>query len=211
MQNLNTENFLVTRQQKEAFNRQKAFVVWLTGLSGAGKSTIARYLELELFQSGIRTLILDGDNTRQRINRDLDFSPAGRRENIRRVAEIARLLNDAGVVVITAFISPFSADRGMARSIIGEDCFVEVFVDTPLKICMERDTKELYQKALKGELAEFTGVSSPYESPAQPSLTVRTKDQLPEDTVREIVSWLEGSHYIQEVAQNSCNFNKFSE
>ncbi len=203
MQDLNTETFLITRQQKEAFNRQKSFVVWLTGLSGAGKSTIARYLELALFQSGIRTLILDGDNTRQRINHDLDFSPSGRRENIRRVAEIARLLNDAGIVVITAFISPFTADREMARSIIGNDCLVEVFVNTPLKICMERDTKGLYQKALKGELNDFTGISSPYEPPVQPSLTVHTKDQLPKDTVTEIVSWLMDNHYIGSIVHNS--------
>ena len=195
-QNIWGESFLISREQREEINGQKAFVIWLTGLSGAGKSTIARSLELDLFQSGIRTLILDGDNTRRNINRDLDFSPAGRRENIRRVAEIARLLNDAGIVVITAFISPFSADREMARAIIGADCFVEVFVDTPLEICMERDTKGLYQKALKGELAEFTGVSSPYEAPAQPSLTVRTQNQLQQDTVREIVSWLAGNHYI---------------
>ena len=148
-------------------------------------------------------MILDGDNTRQRINRDLDFSPAGRRENIRRVAEIARLLNDAGIVVITAFISPFTADREMARSIIGNDCLVEVFVNTPLKICMERDTKGLYKKALKGELNDFTGISSPYEPPVQPSLTVHTKDQLPKDTVTEIVSWLMDNHYIRSIVHNS--------
>nr|WP_319997118.1 adenylyl-sulfate kinase [uncultured Draconibacterium sp.] len=201
--NILVESFLISREQREEMNRQKSFVVWLTGLSGAGKSTIARYLELVLFQSGIRTLILDGDNTRQSINRDLDFSPEGRKENIRRVAGIARLLNDAGVVAITAFISPFTTDREIARSIIGNDCFVEVFVDTPLRICMERDTKGLYQKALNGELNDFTGISSPYEPPVKPSLTVHTKDQLPKDTVLEIVSWLVHNHYIRSVVQNS--------
>jgi len=163
--NLSAEPFLVSRQQKEALNGQRAFVVWLTGLSGAGKSTIARNLEVSLFNVGIRTLILDGDNTRMSINRDLDFSPVGRQENIRRVAEMAKLLNDAGVVVITAFISPFKADREIAKSIIGDDCFVEVFVDSPLDVCMKRDTKGLYRKALNGELKDFTGISSPYEAP----------------------------------------------
>ncbi len=197
------ESFLVTRRQREELNGQKSFVIWLTGLSGAGKSTIARNLELILFQSGIRALILDGDNTRKSINRDLDFSPEGRRENIRRVAEIARLLNDAGVVVITAFISPFVSDREMAKSIIGKDCFVEVFVDTPLKVCIERDTKGLYQKALNGELNDFTGINSPYEPPVLPSLTVQTQDQLPKGTVTEIVSWLVNNQYIRSVVQNA--------
>ena len=195
-QNLAAESFLVTREQKEALNRQKSFVVWLTGLSGAGKSTIARYLEVELFKTGIRTLILDGDNTRMSINRDLDFSAAGRQENIRRVAEMAKLLNDAGVVTITAFISPFSKDRLQAKTIIGEDCFVEVFVDAPLDVCMERDTKGLYQKAINGELRDFTGVSSPYETPDNPQISVLTKDKSPEESMMQIVSWLVSNQYI---------------
>ncbi len=194
--NLATESFLISRDQKEALNGQKAFVVWLTGLSGAGKSTIARNLEVALFKAGIRTLILDGDNTRMSINRDLDFSIAGRQENIRRVAEMAKLLNDAGVVVITAFISPFEVDRIQARTIIGEDCFIEVFVDAPLDVCMERDTKGLYQKAIKGELKDFTGISSPYEAPGNPKLTVQTKDQKPEDSVMQIVAWMKSNYYI---------------
>jgi adenylylsulfate kinase len=195
-QNLAAESFLVTREQKEALNRQKSFVIWLTGLSGAGKSTIARYLEVELYKTGIRTLILDGDNTRMSINRDLDFSFAGRQENIRRVAEMAKLLNEAGVVVITAFISPFEADRAQARTIIGEDCFIEVFVDTPLDLCMERDTKGLYQKAINGELSDFTGVSSPYETPDNPQISVLTKDKSPEESMMQIVSWLVSNQYI---------------
>jgi len=194
--NLATESFLVTRKQKEALNRQKSFVVWLTGLSGAGKSTIARYLEVELFKTGIRTLILDGDNTRMSINRDLDFSAAGRQENIRRVAEMAKLLNDAGVVVITAFISPFYKDRLQAKTIIGEACFVEVFVDAPLEVCMARDTKGLYQKAIIGELCDFTGISSPYEAPDDPQITVLTKDLSPEESVMQITKWLINNQYI---------------
>ena len=189
--NLSNELFLVTREQKEALNKQKAFVVWLTGLSGSGKSTIARNLEVLLFQAGIRTLILDGDNTRMSINSDLDFSINGRKENIRRVAEIAKLLNDAGVVVITAFISPFAEDRATAKKIIGEDCFVEVFVDTSLELCMERDAKGLYKKAINGELPDFTGISSPYEQPEAPNFIAYTVSQKPQDTAQIIFSKLD--------------------
>jgi len=194
--NLTTESFLVIRQQKEALNRQKAFVIWLTGLSCSGKSTIARFLEVRLFNTGLRTLILDGDNTRMSINRDLDFSTEGRAENIRRVAEMAKLLNDAGVVVITAFISPFSKDRRIAKEIIGENCFMEVFVDAPLEVCIQRDTKGLYQKAMKGELKDFTGVSSPYEEPLQPKLTVHTSNQTPEEAVSQIINFLSSENLI---------------
>ena len=194
--NLTTESFLVNRQQKEALNGQKAFVVWLTGFSCSGKSTIARFLEVRLFNSGLRTLILDGDNTRMSINRDLDFSAKGRSENIRRVAEMAKLLNDAGVVVITAFISPFRKDREVAREIICENCFIEVFVDTPIEVCVQRDTKGLYQKAMKGELKDFTGVSSPYEAPLQPKLTVHAATQTPEETVSQIINYLSSENLI---------------
>ena len=156
---LSTESFLVSRQQKEALNGQKAFVIWLTGLPGSGKSTIARNLEVSLFQAGICTLILDGDNTRISINRDLDFSTEGRHENIRRVAEIAKLLKDAGIVVITAFISPFKDDREMAHRIIGEECFAEVFVDATLDVCMERDAKGLYQNAINENYLILQGLA----------------------------------------------------
>jgi adenylyl-sulfate kinase len=149
------EQFLITRQQKESLNQQKAFVIWLTGLSGSGKSTIARVLEVILFDAGILTLILDGDNTRQTINRDLDFSEADRRENIRRVAEIAKLLNDSGIVVITAFISPFTADRKMAKNIIGEECFFEVFVDASLEVCIKKGYKRIIQKSNDRRIKKF--------------------------------------------------------
>ena len=188
--NLAFESFLVDRKQKEALNGQKAFVIWLTGLSGSGKSTIARNLEVSLFHLGIRTLILDGDNTRMSINRDLDFSTEGRQENIRRVAEIAKLLNDAGIIVITAFISPFRADRIRAKEIIGQDCFVEVFVDAPLELCLKRDPKGMYKKAMNGELTDFTGISSPYEAPQKPDLIVSTLNQTPEESVLDIMNFL---------------------
>lgn len=191
--NLSNEISLVSRKQKEALNRQKAFVVWLTGLSGSGKSTIARNLEVLLFQAGIRTLILDGDNTRKNINRDLDFSVAGRKENIRRVAEMAKLLNDAGVVVITAFISPFAEDRTIAKEIIGEDCFIEVFVDTSLELCIARDAKGLYKKAMNGDLVNFTGISSPYEPPEKPNLRLQPENQKPQETAQAVFLWLQNT------------------
>lgn len=192
-QNLTDEFFLVSRQQKEALNNQKAFVVWLTGLSGSGKSTIARNLEVLLFEAGIRTLILDGDNTRKSINSDLDFSNTGRKENIRRVAEMAKLLNDAGVVVITAFISPFAEDRQLAKGIIGDDCFVEVFVDTSLECCITRDAKGLYKKAINGKIDNFTGISSPYEIPENPNLRLQTENQKPKETAQTVFSWLQNT------------------
>jgi len=189
-QHLSEESFLVTRQDKELLNQHKAFVIWLTGLSGAGKSTIARKLELQLYNVGIRTAILDGDNTRMTINRDLDFSASGRHENIRRVAEIAKLMNEAGVVVITSFISPFIADREMAKEIIGDAFFKEVFIDASLEVCIARDTKGLYKKALNGELNDFTGISSPYEQPINPAVVVTTNQDSPNESVNQIFEWL---------------------
>ena len=188
--NLARESFLVTRQDKERLNRNKAFVIWLTGLSGAGKSTIARKLELQLFNAGIRTAILDGDNTRMTINRDLDFTASGRRENIRRVAEMSKLFNEAGVVVITSFISPFIKDREMAKEIIGNEFFKEIFIDASLEVCIARDAKGLYKKAMNGELKEFTGISSPYEHPLKPALVVPTNQSLPDESVDHIFKWL---------------------
>lgn len=148
--------------------------VWLTGLSGAGKSTIAYELEKALFDDGRIALVLDGDNIRRHLNRDLGFSPADRRENIRRIAEVARLMNDAGLIVIAALISPFRDDRAMAAEIIGPQKFVEVHVSASAEVCSARDPKGLYAKAHLGQLAEFTGVSSPYEAPLNPALALDT-------------------------------------
>jgi adenylyl-sulfate kinase len=194
---LKKEQALVSRLQKSELNRHKAFVIWLTGLPASGKSTIARELEISLFNKGVRTLVLDGDNIRLGINRDLDFTAKGRKENIRRVAEIANLLNDAGVVVITAFISPFKADRKMARQIIGNKCFIEVFVDAPLELCISRDPKGLYNKALKGMIADFTGVSSPYEIPDHPNLAVNTAELDAKQSVDKIILYLEKVRMLQ--------------
>lgn len=182
--------FLINREEKESLNGIKSFVLWFTGLSCAGKTTIARLLEEKLYMRKIRTAVLDGDNTRLGINKDLDFSAEGRKENIRRVAEICKLMNDAGVIVIASFISPFEADREMAKEIIGQQNFIEVFIDASLDTCIERDVKGLYEKALIGEINDFTGITSPYEAPMFPDLHIKTDTQLPESSVDVILKWL---------------------
>ncbi len=163
-------------------DRQKLFgheprTLWLTGLSGAGKSTLAVALEVDLVDAGCACYVLDGDNVRHGLNRDLGFSPEDRKENIRRVAEVARLMNDAGLIVITAFISPYRADREMAREIIGPENFMEVYLSTPLAMCEERDPKGFYKRARQGGIAGFTGINAPYEAPLNPSLVVDTSDR----------------------------------
>ena len=172
MQNLHQQDFSVTRADRERLAGHPGRVVWFTGLSGAGKSTLANALEVELHRLGKRTYVLDGDNLRRGLCKDLPFSDAGRTENIRRVAEVARLMMDAGVIVMTAFISPFRADRQLARDLIGTSKFLEVFVDTPLAECELRDPKGLYKKARSGQLTQMTGIDSPYEPPLQADLVV---------------------------------------
>ncbi len=199
MRNLKTEKFLVSRKQKEALIHQKAFTLWLTGLSGSGKSSLAKNLEVILYQAGMLTIILDGDNTRLGVNADLDFTASGRSENIRRVAEIAKLFNDTGIVVITAFISPFKADRATARNIIGHPYFVESYVDTPLDVCMKRDDKGLYNKAIKGELKYFTGISSPYEAPENPEIIITTENFTIDESVNQLVQGLIDQNRISSI------------
>lgn len=165
-------------------------MVWLTGLSGAGKSTLAKLLEQRLHAAGKRSDLLDGDNIRQGLSKDLGFSAADRVENIRRVAEVSRLMVDAGLIVIAAFISPFRADRRMARALMGEGEFIEVHVDTPLDVAERRDTKGLYKKARRGELMNFTGIDSPYEAPEVPELHVDTTRQSAQSAVECILGLL---------------------
>lgn len=167
------QEYEVTRAARERKNGHRAMTVWFTGLSGSGKSALANEVEKRLFAEGYHTMVLDGDNVRGGLNRGLGFSAADRRENIRRTAEACRLLNDAGVIVLAAFISPFEKDRRMARQIIGE-AFREVYVNTPLKVCEERDVKGLYRKARAGEIRDFTGISSPYEVPENPDILIDT-------------------------------------
>lgn len=164
----------VSRADREGQHRQRGAVVWITGLSGAGKSTLAFDIERQLHLEGCRTYTLDGDKLRQRICADLGFSAADRSENVRRAAEIARLFLDAGVITLVALISPLAADRAAARAIVGGEDFIEVFCDCPLEVCEARDVKGLYRRARRGEIDDFTGISAPYEAPAQPEIVVNT-------------------------------------
>ncbi len=193
-QNLHRQALSITREDRERLNGHQCKVIWFTGLSGSGKSTIANTLEKELHAQGKRTYILDGDNVRQGLNKDLGFTDADRVENIRRVAEVAKLMMDAGLIVMAAFISPFGAERQMARELIGEDNFIEVFVDTPLAVCEQRDPKGLYKKARSGQLPNMTGISSPYEPPAQPDLVINSTIISAEDAVAQINLYLAGGH-----------------
>ncbi len=182
----------VTRADRERLNGHRGCIVWLTGLSGSGKSTIAVELEKRLWDRGVRAFVLDGDNIRHGLNKNLGFSPADRTENIRRIGEVAKLFTQAGMVAITAFISPYRADRDQVRALAGPDDFVEVYVDCPLDICEQRDVKGLYQKARAGQIPEFTGISAPYEAPLRPELTIRTHQQPPEASAAQVLGYLAG-------------------
>jgi adenylylsulfate kinase len=182
----------VTRADREQVNGHRGCIVWLTGLSGSGKSTIAVELEKRLWDRGMRAFILDGDNIRHGLNKNLGFSPADRTENIRRIGEVAKLFVDAGMVAITAFISPYRADRDQVRALVGAKDFVEVFVDCPLEVCEQRDVKGLYEKARAGKIPEFTGISAPYEAPVDPEVTLRTHEQPPEASAAQVLEYLAG-------------------
>ncbi len=162
-------------------------LMWFTGLSGSGKSSIASNVENILFQKGIRTYILDGDNIRSGLNKDLDFSDEGRTENIRRIAEVSKLFVDAGLVVMTAFISPFRSERALAKKLVGDHNFLEIFVDCPLEVCEQRDVKGLYAKARKGLIQNFTGIDSPFEEPLTPDIQVKTAKQSLSDSVNQVI------------------------
>jgi len=190
MNNLFTQESKISRTDREILLGQKGMVLWFTGLSGSGKSTVADALNQKLFSEGKLSYILDGDNVRQGLNKDLTFSDTDRHENIRRISEVARLMADTGIVVLTAFISPFLEDRKQAREIIGEDNFIEIFIDTPLETCEARDVKGLYKKARAGEIPAFTGISSPYEAPLNPELKVKTENQSVEDSMNVILAHL---------------------
>ena len=180
----------VTRADRERLNGPRGCIVWLTGLSGSGKSTIAVELEKALWSRNVRSFILDGDNIRHGLNKNLGFSPADRTENIRRIGEVAKLFTEAGMVVVTAFISPYRADRDQVRALLPQD-FVEIHVDCPIEICEQRDVKGLYQKARAGQIPEFTGISAPYEAPLHAELTLRTGEHTVEESVREVIACLE--------------------
>ena len=177
---------IVSREEKEARLNQRAKVIWFTGLSGSGKTTLSSALEKRLFKEGYFTQILDGDNIRTGINNNLSFSPDDRLENIRRIAEVSKLIMNCGVIVLCAFISPTDKIRAMAREIIGEEDFIEVFVDTPIEVCEKRDTKGLYAKARQGLIKDFTGISAPFDKPCDADITVDTSQAAIEDSVAKI-------------------------
>jgi len=186
--NIHMQHVDVDRAARSSAKGQRPGVLWFTGLSGAGKSTIANLVEKKLAAMGRHTYLLDGDNIRHGLNKDLGFTEADRVENIRRVSEVARLMVDAGLIVLTAFISPFRSERAMARSLLGPGEFVEIHVDTPLNVAEDRDVKGLYKKARRGEIANFTGISSPYEAPETPELRLDTTTMAPEQAADFVIA-----------------------
>ena len=186
----------VTRKDREKVVGQRGVTLWLTGLSGSGKSTVAVAAEQALIERGRLAYVLDGDNVRHGLNKNLGFSPEDRTENIRRIAEVAKLFTDSGVIVLTSFISPYRADRDAARAIFGEGDFVEVFVSTSLETCESRDPKGLYKKARAGQIPEFTGISAPYEAPERPELVLDTGKLAVPESVAALIRYLEGKGYL---------------
>mgnify|MGYP001367773434 FL=1 len=178
----------VSRDQREELLSQRARLIWFTGLSGSGKSTLAVQLEAQLFAQGYKTYLLDGDNIRTGLNKDLTFTDEGRVENIRRIGEVCKLFLDAGVIVLSAFISPFRADREQVKNIVGAENFVEVFVDAPLEVCEQRDVKGLYKKARAGEVKNFTGIDSPYEAPQHPDVHIPTHQLAIEQSIEKLLN-----------------------
>jgi adenylylsulfate kinase len=177
----------VTRARREAQNDHRGAIIWFTGLSGSGKSTLAHAVEESLHQRGCQTFVLDGDNVRHGLCGDLDFSAKDRQENIRRIGEVAKLFMEAGVIVLTAFISPFSADRERVRGMVEHGNFIEIYCDTPIEVCEMRDVKGIYRKARAGEIAEFTGISSPYQVPKNPELVVNTGTASLDACVQQVI------------------------
>ncbi|MEZ4874784.1 MAG: adenylyl-sulfate kinase [Flavobacteriaceae bacterium] len=186
MSNIIPHHFHIRKEDRNLQKKHKSLVVWFTGLSGSGKSTLANALEKKMMEKGMHTYILDGDNVRKGLNSNLSFSPEDRTENIRRIAEVAHLMVDAGLVVLSAFVSPYRKDREAVKSIVGEDYFVEVFVNTPLEACEKRDVKGLYAKARAGEIKDFTGINAPYEAPLSPTVAIDTTVTSVEDSVEII-------------------------
>ena len=190
MNNLFPFESKITKADRFRLLNQTARVIWFTGLSGSGKSTLATHLEFQLCAQHFKTYLLDGDNVRVGLNKDLDFSDDSRKENIRRIGEVSKLFLDSGLVVLSAFISPFEEDRNQVRNIVGAENFIEVFVDCPLEICEERDIKGLYKKARAGEVKNFTGITSPYERPRNPGITISTHLQGVNESLTLLIEYI---------------------
>ncbi|MDA0177920.1 MULTISPECIES: adenylyl-sulfate kinase [Mesoflavibacter] len=184
-------NYQVTKSDRNKLNNHNSFLMWFTGLSGSGKSTIANLVELELHKKGIKTYVLDGDNIRKGINKDLTFAPEDRTENIRRIAEIANLMVEAGNVVLAAFVSPYKKDRENVKNILKNSNFVEIYVNTSVEECEKRDVKGLYKKARAGEIKNMTGISAPYEAPENPDLEIITENLTIEQSVNEVLKYIQ--------------------
>ena len=189
-QNVHWQTLSVDKKTRSRLMAQTPCVLWFTGLPASGKSTIANVLEKKLHLMGRHTMLLDGDNVRHGLNKDLGFTEADRIENIRRLGEVCKLMTDAGLIVITAFISPYGADRQMVRDLFKENEFVEIFVDTPLEVCEARDPKGLYRKARSGLIPNMTGVNAPYEAPEQPELVLQTVEEGPEELAERVIETL---------------------
>lgn len=187
-ENIIRHNFNIGKAQRNRLKNHNSFLIWFTGLSGSGKSTIANALENALVDKKMHTYILDGDNVRKGLNEDLTFAPADRKENIRRIAQVANLMIDAGLIVLSAFVSPYREDRDNVKKVVGADNFIEVYINTPLEICEQRDVKGLYAKARKGEIKDFTGISAPYEAPINPDIEIKTDKVTIEESVALILS-----------------------
>ena len=191
MSNIFPHDYNISSQKRKQLKQHNPLVIWFTGLSGSGKSTIANSLEKNLFEQGIHTYALDGDNIRKGLNKDLTFSEEDRTENMRRIAEVAKLFLDSGTVVLGAFITPLESDRQLIKKIIGDVNFVEVFVDTSLEECERRDVKGLYKKARAGEIKNFTGITAPFEPPRDPQITIDTKKKSVTEAVQQIIRFIE--------------------
>ena len=187
----------ITKQKRESLLNQKPCILWFTGLSGSGKSTVANAVEVELFRRGIKTYLLDGDNVRHGLNKDLGFSETDRIENIRRIGEVSKLFVDSGLIVLTAFISPFKSDRQIAKSLVKYDEFIEVFVNTPIDVCESRDPKGLYEKARSGAIKNFTGIDSPYEAPEEPQIEIKTNENTIQQCADIVVNYLVKYGYVK--------------
>jgi adenylylsulfate kinase len=186
----------IKKEDRQRLKGHKSAILWFTGLSGSGKSTVAHKLEEKLFERGIHTYVLDGDNIRTGLNKDLGFSAEDREENIRRIGEVAKLFVDAGIIVLSAFISPYIKDRETVRNLVEEDEFIEIYVKCPLEVCEKRDVKGLYKKAREGIIKNFTGIDDPYEEPLNPEIVVETDKETLEESVNKIIKYLEENKYI---------------
>lgn len=201
VRNIVWHNATISKTDRHRMNNHKSAILWYTGLSGAGKSTLANKVEEKLFERGLHTYVLDGDNVRHGLNKGLGFSAEDRKENIRRIGEVAKLFVDGGVIVSTAFVSPYCADRDMVREMVEKGEFIEIYVAASLDVCETRDPKGLYKKARAGEIKNFTGIDDPYEAPVNPEMTIDTGAKSLEECAAEVMNYLENHGYIDKVTE----------